>query len=300
MSTGEGAGSPAHRLDRACNRFEEAWKAGTPPDIDLAAEGWEGDERRDLLLELVCLDALYRRKAGLACTPADYARRYPQLDTASLEQALSDSAATSPRVTGDNAVPARVGGYEVLGEIARGGMGVVYRARQPGLNRLVALKMVLPGQLVTAEAVRRFRTEAENVARLEHENIVPIYEVGEYQGQPFFAMKLIEGGRLDRSGPALAGDATWAARLMVTVAQALHHAHQRGVIHRDLKPSNILLDGTGRPHVTDFGLAKRLQGGGDLTHSNAIVGTPCYMAPEQASGQPVTVAVDVYGLGAVL
>src|SRR5262249_37809873 len=147
-----------------------------------------------------------------------------------------------------------------------------------GLNRLVALKMILPGQLVTAEAVLRFRTEAENVARLQHEHIVPIYEVGEHQGQPFFSMKLIEGASLDQRVLDLLGDPEGAARLMAKVARAVHHAHQHGLIHRDLKPSNILVDPEGEPHVTDFGLAKRLEASIDLTRSNAVVGTPCYMA----------------------
>jgi hypothetical protein len=166
----------------------------------------------------------------------------------------------------------------------------------------VALKMILAGQLATPAEVQRFRREAENAAGLEHPHIVPIYEVGEADGQHFFSMKLIEGGSLNQGLARFANDPRAAARLMAGVARAVHHAHQRGILHRDLKPGNILLDNDGQPHVTDFGLAKRLAGGAGQTQSGAVVGTPGYMAPEQAAGQGkrLTTAADVYGLGAVL
>jgi WD40 repeat protein len=188
----------------------------------------------------------------------------------------------------------------LLGEIARGGMGVVYRARQVSANRVVALKMILAGQPASPGDVRRFQTEAENAASLDHPNIVPIYEVGEHQGQPFFSMKLVEGSSLSQKVPELVNDAKAAARLLTTAARAVHHAHQRGILHRDLKPANILIDPQGEPHITDFGLAKRVQGDRGLTQAGAIVGTPSYMAPEQAQGKGLTTAADVYSLGAIL
>jgi tetratricopeptide (TPR) repeat protein len=179
-------------------------------------------------------------------------------------------------------------------------MGVVYKARQRGLGRLVALKMLRLGE---SEAdVQRFRNEAAMVAELDHPHIVPVHEVGEYRGQTYFSMRLVEGGSLADRLDAFRADPRAAARLVVAVARAVHHAHQRGVLHRDLKPANILLDQGSQPHVTDFGLAKRIEVDGSLTQSGMLVGTPSYMAPEQASGKKgaVTTATDVYGLGAVL
>ena len=197
------------------------------------------------------------------------------------------------------------GDYELLEEIARGGMGIVFKARQVSLNRLVALKLISAGTLVTPDLVKRFKAEAEAAASLSHPNIVPIFEIGEHQGQHYFSMGLIEGPNLRSKISNSKSDHSncpKAAEVVSKVARAVHYAHQRGVLHRDIKPSNILLDGSGEAHLTDFGLAKLVQKESTLTHTNAVMGTPAYMAPEQARGETkdVTTAVDVYGLGAVL
>jgi WD40 repeat protein len=199
-------------------------------------------------------------------------------------------------------LPCRFGDFELLEEIARGGMGVVFKARQTDLERLVALKMILSGQLASASDVQRFRAEATAAAGLDHPCIVPIYEIGEHQGQHYFSMKFIEGGSLAQR---LAESPRMAIRslvdILIQVARAVHHAHEHGILHRDLKPANILLDRRGAPFVTDFGLARRVNAEKGLTQSGAIVGTPSYMAPEQARGaKQLTAAVDVYSLGAIL
>jgi WD40 repeat protein/tRNA A-37 threonylcarbamoyl transferase component Bud32 len=194
------------------------------------------------------------------------------------------------------------GDYVLLEKIGRGGMGVVYKARQISLNRLVALKMLKTDVMATEDERRRFQNEAEAVALLDHPRIVPILEVGDHKGHRYFSMKLIDGPSLGTKLAAYVSDPKAAARLVATVAEAVHHAHQRGVLHRDLKPANILLDEHSEPHVGDFGLARRVEGDSELTHSGVILGTPSYMAPEQASGRrgAVSTASDIYGLGAVL
>jgi WD40 repeat protein len=192
------------------------------------------------------------------------------------------------------------GDYELISEIARGGMGVVYLARQVSLNRPVALKMILAGQLAGEDDIKRFQIEAEAAANLDHPGIVPIYEIGEHDGQHFFSMGFVEGTSLAAKvadGPLPPQDA---ATLTMLVAEAMQYAHERDVIHRDLKPANVILDGQGRPKVTDFGLAKKLQGDSSLTHTGQIMGTPSFMPPEQAEGKNVGPLADVYALGAIL
>lgn len=199
-------------------------------------------------------------------------------------------------------LPCRWGDYELLQELGRGGMGVVYRARQISLNRDVAVKMIIGGRLASASEQARFHSEAESAARLDHPGIVPVYEVGQHDDRPYFTMKYVPGDTLqDRldSGPLPPREA---ARLLQEVARAIHFAHQRGVLHRDLKPSNIIIDPQGHAHVTDFGLAKQIDQSLNLTRSGAVLGTPAYMPPEQAAGTRGQMGVqsDVYSLGAVL
>jgi serine/threonine-protein kinase len=196
----------------------------------------------------------------------------------------------------------RFGDCTLIEELGRGGMGVVYRARQGGLGRVVALKRLLLGDESPALDVARFRAEAESAAQLDHPHIVPVYLVGSHEGQPYFLMKYVEGTTLSRrlaEGPMPPAEA---AALLAPVCRAIHFAHQKNVWHRDLKPSNILIDREGRPYVSDFGLAKRIDADASLTQSGAILGTPSYMAPEQASGGrgPIGPACDIYSLGAIL
>lgn len=198
--------------------------------------------------------------------------------------------------------PAAPPGYEILEELGRGGMGIVYKARQHGLNRIVALKMVLAGGHASDADLGRFRVEAEALARLRHPNVVQVYGVGEYNGLPYFSLEFCPGGSLDRRLNGTPLSSREAAELAGKLARATHEAHQKGILHRDLKPANVLLSEDGTPKITDFGLAKRLDGSPGQTASGAVLGTPSYMAPEQAAGKTRAIgpAVDVYGLGAIL
>jgi TolB-like protein/Flp pilus assembly protein TadD len=194
------------------------------------------------------------------------------------------------------------GDYELLEQIGRGGQGVVFRARQKSLNRTVALKVISLGQWASKAHLKRFRLEAEAAARLEHPGIVPIHEVGERDGQCYFSMRFIEGGQLDEVVKQTPMSIRQAVELITKVARTVHYAHEHGILHRDIKPGNILLDAKGEPHLTDFGLARLVESESSVTHTLDVLGTPSYMAPEQALGNnaQVTGATDVYGLGAVL
>jgi serine/threonine-protein kinase len=270
--------------------------------------------------DLAVAEYRLRRRREPELTPADYLARFPRY--AALLQARFDALGgpeaarppTCPQAKPETQpTPATAGGtatgtwpevpgYELLAELGRGAFGVVYQARQRRLGRVVALKVLRDGALADAEQRARFQAEAEVVARLHHPNVVQIYEVGESEGRPFFAMEWVDGGSLAERLGGKPQPARAAAQLVETLARAVHAAHQRNVVHRDLKPGNVLLTQDGTPKVTDFGLAKRMDAAAGLTKSNAIMGTPPYMAPEQAQARtrdigPVT---DVYALGAIL
>jgi WD40 repeat protein/tRNA A-37 threonylcarbamoyl transferase component Bud32 len=257
--------------------------------------------------------------------PASPAAEPPTLpvDNQAIKQAngQSDQTLLGPSM-GETATDARsVPGYDILAELGRGGMGVVYKARQAKLNRVVALKMILAGAHASAQELARFRSEAEAVAPLQHPHIVQIYEVGEHQGHPYFSLEYIEGGSLAQQLDGAPQPTRWAAQLVETLARAIHFAHERGIIHRDLKPANILLTGKWErgasrevsvssslagagvpiPKITDFGLAKRLANDTNQTKTGAVLGTPSYIAPEQAAGKKdIGPPADVYALGAIL
>ena len=193
------------------------------------------------------------------------------------------------------------GEYELLGEIARGGMGVVFKARHKRLNRIAAIKMIRSGKLSSPEDIQRFYVEANAAAQLDHPGIVPIYEIGDHEGQPFFAMKFIEGGSLAQHIEQLRSNKHKLVEFVAKIAEAVHHAHQRGILHRDIKPANIMLDEAGNPLLTDLGLAKNTASESNLTQTGVLVGTPSYMPPEQAdSTRTLTTAADIYSTGAIL
>jgi serine/threonine-protein kinase len=271
-------------LAQLLSRLSEEHRCGRQPDINAVAAQHPdlAAELRELWGAVLIADELKRGEPG-ASVPGYF--KHPGAD-----------APSSPRSFGD---------YELLEEIGRGGMGIVYKAHQRSLNRPVALKMILRGELATPEDLLRFRTEAQATAHLEHPNIVPVFEAGEHDGQAYFSMRFVEGQTLAAllaRGPLRAADA---ARYLAAISRAVQYAHEHGILHRDLKPSNILIDHNDVPHITDFGLAKRVSGeaaAAGRTATGAIVGTPAYMAPEQVSnrrGIPSPVS-DVYSLGVIL
>jgi tRNA A-37 threonylcarbamoyl transferase component Bud32 len=213
-----------------------------------------------------------------------------------------DGVPPSGRPSGLGGLPRAFGQYELLSEIGRGGMGVVYKARQVELDRIVAIKMILASHLASPEHVRRFHAEAKAAARVQHSNIVHIHDVGQVHGQHYFAMEYIEGESLAERIAQNPIDLGFAVRLLAAVARAVDHLHRQGIVHRDLKPLNILLDTTGEPYLTDFGLAKVFAPDSEITATGVIAGSPPYMAPEQAAGRTGEVgpATDVYSLGAIL
>jgi predicted Ser/Thr protein kinase len=229
--------------------------------------------------------------AGVDCGSVEY----PQTHDAHAEPNVK-RAPLLARILGE------LGDYELLDEVGRGGQGVVFRARQKSLNRIVALKVIGLGQWASKAHLKRFRLEAEAAASLDHPCIVPIYEVGERDGQCYFSMKFVEGGQLDEVVKQTAMPIRQAAELIAKLARTVHYAHEHGILHRDIKPGNILLDAKGEPRLTDFGLARLVETESTVTRTLEVLGTPSYMAPEQAAGNNTKLinATDVYGLGAVL
>lgn len=324
----------ARLIHQLCERFEAGWRSGERPRAeDYLAES-PGPPPPKLVEELLALEIELRRDRGERPVAFEYHQRFPErreiivglfADASPSERDPDETPAWPPIPSQatliDSSPPRRVevapppptnqpapapgkrfGKYELIAEIARGGMGVVYQARDTVLNRVVALKMILSGSMATADERERFQREAQLVANLDHPNVVPIHEVGEHDGFPYFSMRLIEGGSLaDRLG-AYHDDPRAAGRLVAILARAIQFSNEKGFIHCDLKPSNILMDRDDTPRITDFGLARHASEVSGLTVSGAILGTPSYMAPEQASGQrrEISPATDVYGLGAIL
>ena len=248
-------------------------------------------QRPDLVEMLDCLDSLDH----LAAPPDACEDAHKRLPATAQPPSELPSTIFEPKPEG------RFGKYLLEGELGRGGMGVVYKARQSDLGREVALKMILSSHLASSEALGRFQEEARAAAGLTHPNIVTVYEAGQIEGQPYFAMQYIAGSSLSQRIRSGLMDTHDAAKVVLAIAEAVSHLHRHGIIHRDLKPSNILLDEAGTPYVTDFGLVKVLSGDSHRTTSGAIVGTPSYMSPEQAAGRrDLGPATDVYSLGAIL
>ena len=306
-------------IDLLCDEFETLFLEGKSPDIESFLLRVENSERQQLLEELIAVEMHYRQRNGDLIDTAAYQSRFPNLSRPFLEESFEqagkgftpltvtlDQAKIDTRIPSDGKTEYPLvkyfGDYELLDVIARGGMGIVYKARQVSLDRIVALKMILSGEFASKEEVKRFYSEARAAALLDHPGIVPIYEVGEHEGKHFFSMTYVEGTSLAAKLKDRPMNPMQAADMLQAVSQAVQYAHEQGVIHRDLKPSNILIDVQGRPRVTDFGLAKHMIDDTGMTLSGQVLGTPSYMPPEQATGHAALVgpASDVYALGGIL
>ncbi len=328
------------RLEEVCSRFEGAWKTAALSRFGPRVEEYLGDssgpERGALFRELLLLDMHYRRQRCKHLAAEDYETRFPEEagciravfaatqtvepglarteapcgtvpltsigGTTSSEQTLSAVATADPceGAAGKARFPV-VPGYTILGELGRGGMGVVYMSRQIKANRVVALKMVLAAGHAGRDLLVRFKTEVEAIASLQHPNIVQVYEVGDHGGLPFFSFEYCSGGSLDKKLAGIPLQPKEAAALLEKLALGMQAAHEVGIIHRDLKPGNVLLAADGSLKIGDFGLAKKLDEASQQTQTGAVLGTPSYMAPEQAEGKKdVGPAADIYALGAIL
>ncbi|HEV3203940.1 MAG TPA: protein kinase, partial [Gemmataceae bacterium] len=316
-------------VDDIADQFEKAWQGMKPPMVNEFLGDADGERRAALLSELIQIDLAYRARFGDCRQVDDYYQDFPELRNLPTPDFVSPTPLPKtfhpPVSKGGN--PANkswpnIPGYEILGELGHGGMGVVYKARQDRLKRVVALKMISPGKQAGEWEQSRFRTEMEAVARLQHPNIVQIYEVGEQDGRQYCALEYVEGLSLSQWLAGTPKTGQEAANLLESLARAVYYAHQQGIIHRDLKPGNVLLGvGVQRstvngpqktersllssiPKIADFGLAKRLDAtaGAEQTRTGEILGTPSYMAPEQAEGKSSMIGpgADIYSLGAIL
>jgi WD40 repeat protein len=329
----------ARRIEQACTRFEAAWKAGQRPPLAEFLRDGTGPERSELLRELLGLVLAYCPggderpdleeyllrfvrdvegargrfpQAPPASPPSDQADGQETVTLARAQGTAEALGQTGPYLPGGPAEgersprPAapfpRIPGYQILGVLGQGGMGVVYKAQHLGLNRPVALKTILARHQLSEQALARFLLEARAVARLHHPHIVQIHDIGEWDEVPYFCLEFVEGGSLDKKLAGTPQPPRAAAGLVETLARAMQHAHQCQVVHRDLKPANVLLTAEGSPKITDFGLAKQLDSDQAQTQANVILGTAGYMAPEQAAGKSSESdpRVDVYALGAIL
>jgi WD40 repeat protein/tRNA A-37 threonylcarbamoyl transferase component Bud32 len=310
-------------VDEACDWFEAAWRAGDCPRIEDFLGGTIDPDRPMLLRHLLDVELDYRGGLGESPEPSEYRGRFPGherlIDSvyAGFDRRRKVVGGAGPETievrggrdgprSGDTASPPpddfpSIPGCEILSELGRGAMGVVYKVRQVRLNRLCALKILLPGKHHGAEFRARFLAEAEMIARLRHPNIVQIYGLGDHEGRPYFEMEHIEGGSLARRLDGTPWEPEPAARLLTVLARAIGDAHRLGIVHRDLKPANVLLMDDGTPKVVDFGLAKSLEDDSNLTQSGVFIGTPSYAAPEQVEGLTKSVgpAADIYALGAI-
>jgi WD40 repeat protein/serine/threonine protein kinase len=306
-------------LREACAQLRSRLRAGDSTRVEDLLSSYPTLAQNDqAVLELIHVEVMTRSELGLKPTLDEWQERFPLLlsrmaDLGSLRSAfgsemptLSDRTASAAElalsVKGPEEHPPRIGNYQILQEIGRGGMGVVYKARQSSLSRIVAIKMILAGAHAGLHERARLRNEAEAAAQLLHPNVVQIFEIGEHDGLSFLAMEYVAGGNLTRMLRGTPQAFRWSARLTETLARAIHVAHERGIIHRDLNPSNILMAPDGAPKISDFGLAKLLVDDHGISLNGVLLGTPSYMSPEQASGngKQIGPCTDVYALGALL
>lgn len=310
-------------IDEVCERFEAAWRSGAKVRIEELLEQTPWPPAAELIRELILVEVELRRELGSTPSIGEYMRRFPQwihllrgMPIAAEESApvLNGDEGTG-EIPGDFEPP----GYRIIEEIGRGGMGIVFKAIDRRLNRLVALKVIRRGGSSSAFDGRHLRREAKTIAQLRHPGIVQVFTVDEHRGHTYLVLELIEGHALKDLADESPKDTHWSAWLVARLARVIEYAHRRGVIHRDLKPANILLKSYGEigshrsttgniddegpiPVVTDFGLAKRISSGETISGKGALFGTPGYMPPEQADGRSfhATPASDVYSLGAIL